>query len=70
MTLTQAEYGRIGGLKLQASRSPELRKELARTSYLTGAVNAVISRAPELSSAQVTSLRALFGPTVEVGEES
>lgn len=69
MTLTQAEYGRIGGLKLQASRSPELRKELARTSYLTGAVNAVISRAPELSPEQAARLRAVFGSTAGVGEK-
>lgn len=70
MSLSCAERGRMGALKANANRSPDQRKELCRTAYLAGAVKAVVSRAPELSSAQITSLRALFGPTVEVGERS
>jgi hypothetical protein len=60
MTLSCAEYGRIGGLKLQASRSPEQRKESSRHAYLAGAVKAVVERAPDLSPEQLTRLRALF----------
>lgn len=62
MPLTHAERGRIGGQALQASRTPEQRKESMRKARLSAAVKAVVDRAPELSPDQVDRLRAVFAP--------
>lgn len=68
MTITYAERGRLGAQKVNADRTPEQRQQLARHAYLTGAVNAVVNRAPDLSPDQRARLRALFAPAVEGGE--
>jgi general stress protein YciG len=49
----RVEAGRIGGHAVQASMSPEQRREVARKGHLVSAVNAVVDRAPELAEDQV-----------------
>lgn len=41
--------------------TPEWRKERAQKAYLTGAVNAIVNRAPQLTPEQVAKLRAVLG---------
>lgn len=69
MTITYAERGRIGGHATQANRTPEQRREMGLSSYLTAAVTTVVNRAPELSPEQRARLRALFAPAVEGGDQ-
>lgn len=65
MTITYSERGRLGAQKVNADRTPEQRKELARKANRAGAVNTVERDYPELSPEQRARLRALFAPAVE-----
>jgi hypothetical protein len=58
--LTHAQRGALGARALNARLSPDERKEASRRAYLAGAVNAVVSRAPELTPEQRDKLRAIF----------
>lgn len=70
MTTTYAERGRLGAMKANASRTPEMRREMGLNSYLTAAVTTVVNRAPELSPDQRARLRALFAPAIQETEKS
>ncbi len=54
------QWGRQGGLKANARKTPEQRREHARRMHLAGAVKAVVARAPELTDEQVAKLRGIF----------
>ncbi len=54
------EKARARSLAAHAAMTPEARRERARKAHLASAVNAVVARAPELSSEQVARLRAVF----------
>lgn len=59
--MSTKERASIAGRARADSQTPAERRALARKAYLTGAVNAVVSRAPELSPEQTAKLRAIFG---------
>ena len=54
------ENARARALAANGAMTPEQRKARASKGYLSAAVNAVVARAPELSSEQVAKLRAVF----------
>jgi hypothetical protein len=60
MPMSTKERASIAGRARADSQTPEERQALARKAYLTGAVNAVVARAPELTPDQVSKLRAVF----------
>lgn len=55
------------GYARAAALSPERRKEIARTAYLTGAVNSVVDRAPELTAQQRDRLLTALRPQRRAG---
>lgn len=58
--LSTTERASKAGRARAENLTPERRKEIARSAYLTGAVKAVVDRAPELSPEQAAKLRAVF----------
>jgi hypothetical protein len=54
------EAQRQAGRDRQAAMTPEQRRELGRKAYLTGAVKAVVDRAPELTEDQKARIRAIL----------
>jgi hypothetical protein len=69
VTLSHADRGRLGAEAAAAKRTPAQRREIARHAYLTGAVNSVVDRAPDLTPDQLARLRALFAPAVQGARE-
>ena len=65
MPMSTIERARIAARASAAAKTPEQRKAHSRKAYLAGAVNAIVSRAPELTTEQTERLRAIFA-TAEV----
>ncbi len=61
MPLSTRERASRAGRALQASRSPEERREAMRKVRLAAAVKAIVESAPELTPEQAAKLRAIFG---------
>ena len=69
VTLSPVERGRLGAAAANAKRTPAQRREISRHAYMTGAVNSVVDRAPDLTPDQLARLRALFAPAVQGARE-
>lgn len=61
MPLSTRERASRAGRALQASRSPEERREAMRKVRLAAAVKAIVEGAPDLRPDQAAQLRAIFG---------
>lgn len=59
--MSTKERATKAGRALQASRTPEQRREAMRKVRLSAAVKAIVDGAPELTPDQAARLRAIFG---------
>ena len=65
LSMSTTERATKAGRALQASRSPEERREVMRKVRLAQAVKAIVEQAPSLSPEQTAKLRAIFGGGAE-----
>jgi hypothetical protein len=66
--LSHVDRGRLGGLRTQAAKTPDQRREATRKARLALAVKELVDQAPALSADQLVRLRAILTTEAPGGE--